>query len=119
MCVVSMVMDHHLDKWKDRFPWTQPWRNPIAPQPFQPYPDDTRVDPSPLETFKIEGVVTNKDLKKELEELKKEFQDFKKLMEKAIEYDKRTNQPNCEDANKKELIKKIAEALGIDVKEIL
>lgn len=40
---------------------------------------------------------------------REEWEDFKELVIKAIEYDKRTNQPNCEDPKKVEWMNKMSE----------
>jgi hypothetical protein len=95
MCSVSMVMDHYADKWKD---WHQ---QPLAPQPgslsgFYNYP--TRA---------------------EFDALRKEVQDMKELVKRAVEYDKRTGQPDCETAEKVERVRKIAELVGVSLDDIL
>lgn len=95
MCVVSMIGDHYSDKWKDK------WNNPL--NPFMP---------TPLKPFT--GFVS----KEEFDALKKEVQEMKELLERAVEYDKRTNQPHCEMEEKVALLKKVAEAVGVDLSEI-
>ena len=44
-----------------------------------------------------------------------EVAEFKRLLERAREYDKRHNEPHCELEEKKQAIKAIAEKLGVDV----
>lgn len=44
-----------------------------------------------------------------------EIREFRKLLERAREYDRRTGQPDCELAEKKAALKAIAEKLGIDI----
>lgn len=96
MCVVSMIGD----EWQKQV-WPD-W--PYPPGPARP------VNPS---VFKIMtgGEVT----REEFEALKREFEMIRALLERAVEYDKRTNQPHCEQEAKIALIKKVAEALGVDV----
>lgn len=44
-----------------------------------------------------------------------EIAEFRKLLERAREYDRKMNQPECELAEKKAALKQIAAALGIDI----
>jgi hypothetical protein len=97
MCVVSMVGDHYKDKWKD-------WPSVFNPEPFLP---SKPVFPFP-----------NLVSKEEFEALKAEVEEMKKLLERAVEYDKRTNQPHCEMEDKVALLKKVAEYVGVDLSEI-
>lgn len=46
---------------------------------------------------------------------KEEVEEFRKLLERAREYDKRNNEPNCEMEEKKQAIKTIAKTLGVDI----
>lgn len=89
MCVSSMVMDHYGDKWeklrKEMEKFEYTYPTPIIPQPH----------PSPI-------------LLSELEELKI-------LLEKAREYDKKNNQPDCGLDEKKERLRKLAEELGVKI----
>ena len=43
---------------------------------------------------------------------------MKKLLIRAAEYDKRNNEPNCEMEDKVALLKKVAEMVGVDLKEV-
>lgn len=87
MCVVSMVMDHYWDKWQDR---QQPAIG-IYP-PFFPNVAPAQPAISPAE-----------------------IEEFKKLLERAREYDKRNNEPDCEIAEKKARVKKLADELGVKI----
>lgn len=91
MCAVSMVGDY----WKDKLPERHPW---IFPN-------------SPIVPF-------NAPTKEEFEALKKEVEHLKELLKAAKIYDEQTNQPDCEMDEKVALIKKIAELVGVDMKEI-
>lgn len=44
-----------------------------------------------------------------------EVAEFRSLLERAREYDRRTRQPDCEMAGKREAVRKLAESLGVDV----
>lgn len=80
MCVVSMVMDHYLDKW-----------NPPLSIPEINYPPLQRTIPQA------------------------DIDEFYKLLERAREYDKKHNQPDCELEDKKNQLKKLAKELGIEI----
>lgn len=90
MCVVSMLMDHYKDKWTDPF-YPRPIQPSILPSPVQPWPP---IQPqiSPLEV-----------------------EEFKKLLERAREYDRKNNEPDCELEEKKQQVKKLAEDLGVKI----
>jgi len=44
-----------------------------------------------------------------------EINEFRQLLERAHEYDKKHNEPNCEMEEKKEKIRKLAQELGVKV----
>jgi hypothetical protein len=44
-----------------------------------------------------------------------EIDDFRKLLERAREYDKKHNQPDCELEEKRQKIKDLAKELGVEV----
>lgn len=90
MCVVSMIGDHYNDKWK-----TVPnnWPNMYPP---------------------LNSSVT----KAEFEALRQEVLEMKQLLIKAVEYDKRTNQPHCEMEEKIATLKRIADLVGVDLEEV-
>lgn len=91
MCVVSMLGDD----WGRRFPKSWP-EIPLTPD-------------RPL--INLDNYIT----KEEFNKLKNEVEELKKLLLAAKEYDKATGQPNCEMDEKVALIKKIAEAVGVNV----
>jgi len=49
---------------------------------------------------------------------KEQFEEFLKLLRQAKDYDDKTDQPNCELEEKKDLLKKLAKYLGVDEKSI-
>lgn len=57
--------------------------------------------------------------KEEFDALKKEVEEMKELLKKAKIYDEKNNEPNCEMEDKIALLKKIAELVGVDLKDIL
>lgn len=61
----------------------------------------------------------NKIGRKEFEDLKKEVKEMKELLRKAKIYDEANGEPNCEMEDKMKLLRKVAEAVGIDLDEVL
>jgi hypothetical protein len=96
-----MVMDHQLDKWKRRIPGQ--WEiDPALPWPNNdPIPWLPAENPSPITPIKP---ITQE-----------EIDEFRELLERAREYDRRNNEPDCEMESKKEALLKIAEALGVKI----
>jgi hypothetical protein len=94
MCVVSNVGD----QWGREFP--DRWPNiPVYPQPNITYtePEISR---------------------EEFEALRQEMRELKRLLLAAKAFDKATGQPDCEMDEKVELIKRIAELVGVDMEEV-
>jgi len=94
MCVVSMVMDHYRDKWGPLIPI------PIVPFPVIPYPYYPLPPQEPVPVPFISPA---------------EIEEFRRLLERAREYDKRHNEPDCELEEKREAVRKIAKALGLEI----
>lgn len=96
MCVVSMAMDHFYDKWRDRPPY--PWPHPYHPAPTPALPDATPyIQPT-------KPAITPD-----------EIDEFRKLLDRAREYDKRNNEPDCELEDKKRRVKALAQQLGVEI----
>jgi hypothetical protein len=93
MCVVSMVMDHQWDEWNRRYPrpFQPPVINPFAPLPI-PAPVPVLPPPTP-----------------------EEIAEFRRLLERAREYDRRNNEPDCELAEKRQRLKDLAKELGVAI----
>ncbi len=101
MCVVSMVGDFYRDKW-DGKPWVPsilPGVVPMTPgnPPYRPFEEVS---------------------KEEFDALKKDVQEMKELLKRAVEYDRRTNQPNCEMEEKVALLKAVAKAVDVDLSDV-
>lgn len=90
MCVVSMIGDHYSNKWG----------NPPPGLYTKPY------------------VPADKEILKQLAELKKEVLEMKELLKLAIEYDKRTNQPDCENEEKIKVLKDVADMVGVSLDDV-
>jgi hypothetical protein len=78
-----MVMDHYTEKWEQQKPRTS-W-TPMGPP----------------------TIVTSPAISPD------EIKEFRELLDRAREYDKRNNQPDCELESKKQRIRQLAEELGI------
>ena len=90
MCVVSMVGDYYKDR-------TYPTI----------WPNSTEAYPSPVAN------------KKEFDELKKSVEELKELLKAAKKYDEKLNEPHCETDEKVAFLKKVAEWVGVDLKDVL
>jgi hypothetical protein len=90
MCAVSMVTDY----WKNNDQW------------------------------KYNGIPTgglnyNPVSRAEFEQLRKEMMELKELLKAAKAYDDLTNQPNCEKEENVKVLKRVADALGVDLSDVL
>jgi hypothetical protein len=89
MCVVSAIGDHYGHKWK-------PFVQPVAPA-TEPWP------------------VT----RQEFEWLKRELEIVKEMLKLAKKYDLEHDEPDCHTEDKVEILKKMAELLGVDLEGVL
>lgn len=106
MCVVSMITEHYQDRWIPFVP--RPWE--IGPTNISyPPPQSPNVD---LDKFNL--FIKNLQPKEPLI-TPEEVAEFRRLLERAREYDKRNNEPHCELAEKKTALKAIAAQLGVDI----
>ena len=94
MCAVSFVADHYHDKW---WPQQQPLPNDGLKEYLQAHLAPTR---------------------QEFDELKRSVEEMKQLLKRAKLYDEQTGQPDCEKEEKIEILKRIAELVGVDLNEI-
>jgi hypothetical protein len=103
MCAYSMVGDYYREMLpqRDYWPNVQPWVGGGAGaggvagalNPFGPS-------------------------KADFDALKRDVEEMKQLLKRAIEYDKRTGQPDCESADKVAFIRKIADLAGVDLDDL-
>lgn len=109
MCVVSMIGDHYSDKW------APPHKYPTPMVPFEPIaPDKRRWRPDVAKAIAGDEPVS----RDEFNALKREVEEMKELLKRAVDYDKRTDQPDCETEEKMIIIRKVAEAVGVDLDEV-
>jgi hypothetical protein len=99
MCVVSMIMD---DYWKRNKDDSQRHIQPTI-YPYSPSPSSL-----PIPTISRE----------EFDELKRDIKELKKLILAAKKYDEATGQPDCEQAEKMALLRKLAELVGVDLSDL-
>src|SRR5687768_2146887 len=100
MCTVSMIMDHYRDKWTQPPYWPQ--------QPYFPPPPTKEID---IDMGKIAEFLKPKPPAITPEEI----EEFRRLLDRAREYDKRNNEPDCELDEKRQAVKAIAKQLGVEI----
>jgi len=119
MCTVSMVMDHYRDKINE-YVTTSP--NTVTPGFLAPgYISPTSISPllTAASAWQVDqlrtAIETNNGL---LVQLKADMEEMKKLVKRALKYDADNNEPHCELDEKIDLIKKVAEMVGVDVSDL-
>lgn len=95
-----MIGDFYGDKWKP-----QPWYPGVYP--------GTAPQPQPSPVF-IENIS-----RAEFGALRKEVLDMKELLKRAKAYDEKNGEPDCEMETKMAILRKVAEAVGISLDDIL
>lgn len=78
--------------------FNEKWKQPPYQQIFTNIPDVSRA---------------------EFEALKKEVEEMKALLKRAKEYDEKNNEPNCEIEEKMAMLRKFADAVGIDLDDVI
>lgn len=91
MCTVSMIGDHYRDRW---------------------YP--TPYVPTTTSTFVYSGEIS----REEFDALKREVEDMKALLLRAKRYDEDNGEPDCEMDEKVELLKRVADLVGVDLSDV-
>ena len=92
-----MIADHYHNKWNEWY--NLPNKIPNLPQPNQPIFPYQIVPNQPAPRVPTQ----------------EEIDEFYKLLERAKEYDKKNNEPDCELEEKKELLRALALKLGIEI----
>lgn len=109
MCVVSSIMDYGRDQFPGLIPPAQPmpWFTPAVPTPaVQPDPADL------IKQLDLGGVKKKKVENEGRLPTKEEIEAFLKLVKAAEEFDKRANQPHCEDPEKIKFLHAIEQRLA-------
>lgn len=94
MCVVSMVADHYRDKWTTG-PTIPNWMQPIG---------------VPL----VPDYISRADFDK----LKADVEEMKALLQRAKLYDEANGEPDCEMADKVDLLRKVADLVGVSLNDV-
>jgi hypothetical protein len=111
MCTYSMIIDYEKKRWSEPTSPLYPYTTPNAvPMPSYYPPYIPGIGPN----TNIPGVSHN-----EFNRLKVELEELKKLLIAAKIFDEKTGQPHCEAEDKVELLKRVAAALGVDIKDAL
>lgn len=132
MCVVSAVGD----QWSRDFPNRWP-SVPVYPQPYVTPPSEIPHQFEPTQDalpecvycghahdhwiHAVGGVVPQRKpeiSKKDFDALKAEVEELRELLLAAKRFDEATGQPDCEMDEKVELIRQIADLVGVDVDEV-
>ena len=108
MCVVSMIIDHTKRDYPGRYPW-YPWE-PDKTSPYKLWPKPTTTD----STY----IFPSGPSQQQFDALKKEVEELKKIVKAAKEYDEATGQPDCEVDEKVDMIKKLADYVGVDMNDV-
>ena len=97
MCVVSFIGDHYADRWR---PYVQPPNvsPPNAPTTVWPVGGPTRA---------------------EFDALKREVEDVRELLIKAKAYDEANGEPDCELDAKVDILRRVAELVGVSLDDVL
>jgi hypothetical protein len=97
------------DDWSRRLPEDFPWVYPqIIPN----------TEPVKVPYIPMQPVTLNPPTREEFERLTKEVEALKDLLKAAKIYDEKTGQKDCEMDAKVNLIKKIADAVGVDLEDV-
>lgn len=94
-----MIMDHYGDKWRQAY---EEWQKQQMLNP--PWLEPNIVPITPTSPILNPGPITPEEIK-----------EFRRLLERAREYDKRTGQPDCELEEKKQTLKKLADLMGVKI----
>ena len=103
MCTMSMVGDHYRDMWQPK-----PWY-PLIPQ----------VPAAPMPQAPITITMSPEISRAEFEDLKRQVAEMKELLRRAKEYDERNGEPECEMAEKMDLLRRVAKMVGVDLDDVI
>lgn len=117
MCVVSMIGDHYSKKFA-------PW-DPRLPQPTYPFlPERGPQSPAEIQQeldkmSRLNKTVVEKPItRQEFNKLREDVLEMKELLKRAVAYDKANDEPHCEQDEKIALLKRVAAAVGVDLKDV-
>ena len=96
--MVSVIMEHYLEKWRLNYPLLSIKPNGLSPPIVMPQPVVW-----PLPDVSVPLLIAE------------EVAEFKKLLERAREYDKKNNQPDHGLDEKRQQLRELAKQLGIEI----
>jgi hypothetical protein len=106
-----MIGDYYGDKWREPN---------VQPNPAFTWNHPHKIVPS-TKTISIQDLLqypSSTISREEFDSLKKEVLEMKELLKRALDYDKRNNEPNCEMEEKVALLKKVAEYVGVTLEDV-
>jgi hypothetical protein len=113
MCTYSNIGDIGRDMWPNPWgPGNEPYKFPQFPAPNYPNPM-----PGPAGPYNPGGIGGSPQPYNG--PTKEQFEEFLKLMRQARKFDEAMGHPNCEQREKLEWMKGIAEYLGCDVSDLI
>jgi hypothetical protein len=95
MCVVSMVSDHYRDKWT-------------------PLGGGGGIGGGGAGYFPILDPIS----RAEFDKLKADVEEMKALLQRAKMYDAKNGEPDCEMADKVDLLRKVADLVGVSLDDV-
>lgn len=106
MCTISMISDHFHEKWVPDIyhPQTVPFPQTV------PVPSKTIQD-----IVDALAPVT----RQEFDQLKHDVEEMKALLIRAKLYDEENDQPDCQMEEKVDLLRRVAELVGVSLEDIL
>jgi len=103
MCTISMIGDHYRDMWKP-----MPWYPNVLPQVPAPMPQAPITITMPPEISRAE-----------FDDLKRQVAEMKELLRRAKAYDEQNGEPECEIAEKMDLLRRVAKMVGVDLDDVI
>ena len=94
MCTVSAIAENYRDRFPHRWTGVAPW---VSPNTAMPPPEISRHD---------------------FDDLRREVKELKDLLIQAKKFDEETGQPDCEMEEKVDMIKKLADYVGVDMEDV-
>ena len=104
MCVVSMIYDHYHDEWDRRL---RPYRD-YPTWPPQPAPRPANDEERDRQLQKLLSPKPPAITPAEIDE-------FRRLLDRAREYDQKHHEPDCELEPKKQALKNLARELDVEI----
>jgi len=72
-----------------------------------------------VQPFKVMPIGEPVISRAEFEELKRQVLEMKELLKRAKEYDERNGEPECEIDEKMQILRKVAQLVGVDLDDVI